>query len=92
MSQAPDNASTTFNALNFGKSFGQLSLRKKRVTPIQLTKIYNDTKKLLDSATKALKANPPEAYRVQREGQVTDCVQRLKIYDVLLGGGGGGKK
>ena len=60
------------------------------MAPIKMEKIYNDTKKLLESARKALKANPPEAYRVQREGQVTDCSQRLNIYDVLMGGVGGG--
>ena len=95
VSQAPDNAATTFNALDFGKVFSKLSLRKKKVKAIPMKKIFNETKKLLIAAQNALKNNPPAAYKVQRKGQVIDASQRLEIYNKLRGKGGsdgGGKK
>ena len=95
VSQAPDNAATTFNALDFGKVFSKLSLRKKKVKAIPMKKIFNETKKLLIAAQNALKNNPPAAYKVQRKGQVIDASQRLEIYNKLRGkggSGGGGKK
>ena len=92
VSQAPANAATTYNALQFGKLFGQLTLRKKKVKAIPYNKMFNEVKKLLVTAQKALKNNPPAAYRVQREGQVIDGSQRLEIFKRLKGvcGGGGG--
>ena len=83
VSQAPDNSSTTFNALNFGKSFAKLSLRRRKSKPVAMKKLFDETKKLLVTAQSALKKGPPLAYRVQREGQVRDALQRLGIYKKL---------
>ena len=83
VSQAPDNSSTTFNALKFGKSFAKLSLRRRKSKPVAMKKLFDETKKLLVTAQSALKKGPPLAYRVQREGQVRDALQRLGIYKKL---------
>ena len=94
VSQAPANAATTFNALDFGKIFSQLKLKKKRVKPVHIKKLIGEATKLLKEAEKALKNKPPAKYKFIREGQVVDGRQKLNILQRLRGekGAGGPKK
>ena len=97
VSQAPANAATTLNALDFGKVFSKLKLRKKKVKPMPMKKLFNDAQKLYNEAKRVLKGNPPAKYRMIREGQLRDGAQKLHIFKQLKGeetddgGEGGGK-
>ena len=88
VSQAPANAATTYNALDFGKIFSKLKLRKKKVKPVPIKKLVSEATKLLNDAEKALKNNPPAKYRMMRKGQVIDGQQKLTILQRLRDGGG----
>jgi hypothetical protein len=87
VSQAPANAATTFYALDFGKMFSQLKLRKKKVKPMPMKKLFNDAQKLYNEAKRALAGNPPAKYRMMREGQLQDGAQKLHIFKELKGEG-----
>eukprot|EP00944_MAST-04C_sp_MAST-4C-sp1_P012881 g12881.t1 len=91
VSQAPANAATTFNTLDFGKMFSKLKLRKKKVKPVSIKRLVSGATKLLNDAEKALKNNPPAKYRMMRQGQVIDNQQKLNILQRLLSGVKGGK-
>ena len=90
VSQAPANAATTFNALDFGKVFSQLKLKKKKVKPVPIKKLVKAATKLFDDAQKALDNNPPAKYKMIRQGQLIDGRQKLQILQRLQGGEGAG--
>ena len=87
VSQAPANAGTTFNALDFGKVFSKLKLRKKLTKGIARKSLVTEAKKLYSNAESALAKNCHGRYHAIRKGQLRDSHQRLNIYNQLCKSG-----
>ena len=84
VSQAPDNATQTKFALEFGEVFAQLSPSSGRaVPPAPLAKLASDARKTVEAGKAALARGNGGKYALMREGQIMDGQQLLGILEKL---------
>ena len=91
-SQAPSNASQTYNALDFGSVFSKLTVRGKQVKSVKRDKFKRDAMKLKEDAERVLASTTSVKYIQKRTAQVLDAENMLRVLALLESEGGEGSE
>jgi kinesin family protein C2/C3 len=84
LSQAPDNASQSVFAMDFGQKFSMLPFKHRKVQSRSIHELVQKAKKNLMDNKKALastKADRMNKYSLLRAAIVRDCTTMLRVYD-----------
>ena len=84
ISQAEANVSQSKFSMDFGKNFSRLTIKRKRVKPVNRKEVLKQIKHDYEHGKHHLKRPPSDKYKAMRKARAFECLQLLQVYSRLV--------